>query len=252
MCKEIKLYSEFHKNSQSKDGYRSYCKKCRQEHRKNNKDKYQQREKEYYQKNREKRILKAKEYRDNNKTQINNKRRQKYRNDSGYKEKILERNKLWSTKNSSLIKLKNKKYYKEHKEELLNNNRKTYEKNKDKWKETRNIWRKNNIEKIYSLNHSRRVLERGLLRDFSSKDWINAIEYFDGKCAYCLREDVLTRDHFIPITKGGNHVKNNIVPVCKRCNFSKQDKEFNFWYEQQDFYSPKQKSKIFEYLKSVQ
>ena len=33
-----------------------------------------------------------------------------------------------------------------------------------------------------------------------------------------------TRDHVIPISKGGNNTKENIVPACGSCNSKKKDK----------------------------
>ncbi len=56
----------------------------------------------------------------------------------------------------------------------------------------------------------------------------DAINYFEKKCPYCdsllftghIRNKIQI-DHFIPITKGGQHVPWNILPVCQRCNSKK-------------------------------
>lgn len=251
-CKKIKSYDEFHKSSQTKDGYKSYCKECIKEYRKINKDKIQEQEKKYYLKNRKRIIQKNKEYREKNRDQINNKRRERYNNDDEYRKKCLNSNKDWANKNKNHLQLRNKEYYRKNKDKLLKKNRLTYFERKDVWDSTRREWRKNNIDKIYALNHSRRVRERQLIKNFTSKHWEDALTYFDNKCAYCLSETTLTRDHFIPIINGGNHTVDNIIPVCKSCNCSKQDKEFDIWYEQTPFYNIDQKVKIYKYLKSVQ
>ncbi|MDU0441539.1 HNH endonuclease [Staphylococcus haemolyticus] len=251
-CKKIKSYDEFHKNSQTKDGYRSYCKECRKEYRRINKDKIREREKKRYLKNQKKLVQKAKEYRERNREQINTRRRERYNNDDEYREKTLNSNKNWANKNKHYLQLRQKEYYSKNKDELLRKNRLAYYERKDAWDHTRRQWRKNNIDKIYALNHSRRIRERQLIRNFTSKHWEEALIYFDNKCAYCLNETVLTRDHFIPIINGGNHTVDNIVPACKSCNCSKQDKDFDVWYEQTPFYNMEQKEKIYNYLKSVQ
>ena len=42
-----------------------------------------------------------------------------------------------------------------------------------------------------------------------------------GCCAYCGESKPLTRDHKIPITRGGTDDITNIVPACMRCNSRK-------------------------------
>jgi 5-methylcytosine-specific restriction endonuclease McrA len=39
----------------------------------------------------------------------------------------------------------------------------------------------------------------------------------------------MTLDHIIPITKGGNHIKDNVVPACGYCNSSKNNKLLEDW-----------------------
>jgi hypothetical protein len=49
--------------------------------------------------------------------------------------------------------------------------------------------------------------------------WANAKKHFDYSCAYC--GDLVARpqkDHFYPVCSGGQHIAENIVPACKRCN----------------------------------
>ena len=45
-----------------------------------------------------------------------------------------------------------------------------------------------------------------------------------GICHYCgkkVRPDKLTMDHVVPLVKGGQSTKLNIVPACKACNTRK-------------------------------
>lgn len=51
-------------------------------------------------------------------------------------------------------------------------------------------------------------------------------------CGYC--EDVtpydkLTRDHIVPVSKGGLNVWSNCISSCKSCNCSKDDKLLSQW-----------------------
>ena len=46
-------------------------------------------------------------------------------------------------------------------------------------------------------------------------------------CMYCLdtlADQKLTRDHLIPVSRGGEDVWTNVVTACKKCNQSKADK----------------------------
>ena len=46
-----------------------------------------------------------------------------------------------------------------------------------------------------------------------------------GICHYCGGEfssTNLTMDHIVPIARGGNRSKGNVVPSCKKCNSTKK------------------------------
>ena len=44
-------------------------------------------------------------------------------------------------------------------------------------------------------------------------------------CAYCGYEDeVMTVDHIIPRIRGGQDILENLLPACRRCNYSKGSK----------------------------
>jgi len=45
-----------------------------------------------------------------------------------------------------------------------------------------------------------------------------------GQCFYCGAKDDLTLDHFIPLSRGGNTTRANILVACRSCNASKHDK----------------------------
>ena len=72
---------------------------------------------------------------------------------------------------------------------------------------------------------------------------------FNGECAYCGRTDkTLTKEHFIPISKGGEFTRDNIIPSCGSCNSSKGNRDFFEWYPERESYSHLRRNKILEYL----
>lgn len=47
-------------------------------------------------------------------------------------------------------------------------------------------------------------------------------------CAYCGGPSE-TIDHVTPLSRGGLHHIDNLVPACKKCNFAKHDKLLSEW-----------------------
>jgi hypothetical protein len=59
----------------------------------------------------------------------------------------------------------------------------------------------------------------------ATSEWEKIKQAADGRCHYCRRKTKrLTKDHVIPLSKGGLDVASNIVPACLRCNLSKGSK----------------------------
>ncbi len=68
---------------------------------------------------------------------------------------------------------------------------------------------------------------------FTVEDWHICQEFFNYKCAYCGSVDASERDHFIPLTSKSElclgTVAKNIVPACRHCNASKNNKSPYVW-----------------------
>jgi 5-methylcytosine-specific restriction endonuclease McrA len=64
----------------------------------------------------------------------------------------------------------------------------------------------------------------------SLQEWQILIMKYNNKCAYCGKDGArdmyghLTMDHVIPLSRGGQHSINNILPACAYCNDSKGSK----------------------------
>lgn len=61
------------------------------------------------------------------------------------------------------------------------------------------------------------------------------------KCVYCGRQLTLIRsseseatlDHIIPMARGGQNALCNVVPCCRACNNSKENREMLSWLDEQ-------------------
>ena len=113
-------------------------------------------------------------------------------------------------------------------------NRAWYVKNRQQQLEYRRAYRAANPEKVRAHNDKRRMLLQGIdVIDLTPQQWEQIKEGWDHRCAYCGETPAaLTKDHIIPISKGGHHTAANIVPACQPCNSRKGDREAPpFYYE---------------------
>jgi len=58
----------------------------------------------------------------------------------------------------------------------------------------------------------------------TATEWLEIVIEHKGLCHYCRMKRKLTLDHVIPLRKGGQHTKENVVPACGPCNSKKRDK----------------------------
>lgn len=66
---------------------------------------------------------------------------------------------------------------------------------------------------------------------YTFDEWYNLCEFYEFHCLKCRKIfpfGSLTVDHVKPISKGGTSFIENIQPLCKKCNSSKNDKETDY------------------------
>lgn len=67
---------------------------------------------------------------------------------------------------------------------------------------------------------------------------------FSNRCAYCASKGNLHVEHVIPVSRGGLHHLNNILPACVSCNTTKHTSPMDSWYRQQPFFTEARLDKI--------
>lgn len=98
--------------------------------------------------------------------------------------------------------------------------------------------------------HIRRSRVDNLKCTLTTEEWNQTLSDFDNRCAFCDKAGVaLHQEHFIPLTKGGEYTKNNIIPSCKSCNSSKSNKQPLDWLVKKE-HGLSIFAKIVNYLKS--
>ena len=217
----------FYFQNKSKGTLRSRCKVCN-----NDKDKG----KEYYENNKDKILKYKKKYYENNKDKL-----KKCRENN--KDKIRERDKKYRENNKDKIREyreNNKEYYKEYREN-----------NKEHYKDLFKKYYENNKDKYKEYNHKRRALKLGNGGSYTKAQWLDTLEYFDYKCAYtgeCIKHSCHV-EHIVPISKGGTSYIWNLVPSTASANLSKQNRDMEEWYREQEYFCEERLNKIYEYQK---
>ena len=196
-CKQEKSTDEFHKNKARYDGIASQCKICK------NKETLQ-RERLNFEHKKER----SQRYYIENKD-ILSERKKKYYLEN--KDKIDNRNKDWAKKNKKRITSYLEKHYQENKERYYINSKlyKATEKGKAVMK---NTYAKRRIAKTLAKVCVNEIVK--LVSTYKNCYWCGC--ELNGK--YHL-------DHYIPLSKGGEHSIANFVVSCPTCNFKKNSKD---------------------------
>jgi 5-methylcytosine-specific restriction endonuclease McrA len=180
-----------------------------------------------------------KEYRKNNKEKCLNATKKWLKNNPEYKK---EYNSI--PENRDRANGLRRKRYKENpecKKNVNKSSRKWYQNNEEKILVKHFQYRKDNQDKIKKYQGTEeckaskqrnktktRAGERNIINTLTSKEWLDLLEKYDFRCAYCDVEfdceNLPTRDHVIPINKGGENTKDNVVPACRSCNAKKHNK----------------------------
>ncbi len=102
-------------------------------------------------------------------------------------------------------------------------------------------WQHNNPDRVAKHRkkhnkigcHKRRARKLNLPATLTNAQWQETLELCNHKCVYC-GAPWEHQDHFIPLSKGGGYIVNNILPACGSCNSKKGTLDpFNFIDRQQ-------------------
>lgn len=138
-------------------------------------------------------------------------------------EKNNEYNAKWRDENREKKNEQNRSWKRANVEFVTESNQKWIEANRDKVAAYARISRArlkaNNPElaqlRMSEYNNRRRVLIGG--GHVGVLEYKKILDDFNGGCAYCP-EPFQQWDHYVPLSKGGAHQANNLVPACAKCN----------------------------------
>lgn len=198
-------------------------------------------------------------------------------------EKVKATSKVWHKANSEKVKVARGIWRATNPEKKKAADKAWYADNIEKVKAASKTWRENNSERVKAFQRARqeanpekkanaenkanirawnqahpekrrqsaqryKARKRSLLSTLTLEQWANIKRHFNNCCAYCGNNSLLTQDHLVPLSKGGEYTHNNIIPACKSCNSSKGPRSFFEWYPKYRYYSKKREKAILEYL----
>ena len=101
--------------------------------------------------------------------------------------------------------------------------------NPEKDKASRRNWLRNHPEWVAARQAIARARRKGAQQTehpLTATEWLYIKAAYNHRCVYCDRKlQRLTQDHIIPVSKGGRHTIENVVPACASCNSRKGVKE---------------------------
>lgn len=82
----------------------------------------------------------------------------------------------------------------------------------------------------FKFKGSRAGMRAGVNTPKANLVWAEIVKAYDNRCAYCGKKDNhLTKDHVVPVSKGGDDRMHNIVPACFECNRKKNARRLLNW-----------------------
>lgn len=88
-------------------------------------------------------------------------------------------------------------------------------------------WRARNLQHyritaVLAMQKRKARIRQAPGNGITREQWSEILEVFGHACAYCLNPGT-DMDHLVPLTRGGAHDPENIVPACKSCNSRKHN-----------------------------
>jgi len=199
-CKIEKSITEFGKLKSAKDGLKYSCKECRKIEYLKNKESILLKNKIKYELNKEKILNKSKEYYNQN------------------KQKIADRNKIYYEANKEKIRessrITKSIYYQNHKDEISKRH-----KEYGKTEKGRLINRNKHLKRRYKVKKGDATTSQ--IEELIS----NTRVCYWCKCKLSKKSKDIHIDHYIPLSRGGDHTIGNLVTTCPTCNLKKNAKD---------------------------
>lgn len=159
----------------------------------------------FYLKHRQRILKRVQAWRNQNRDAIRKRQREKYATNSTFRKKLKKYQVRYRKENREKVYAYQRVYRRTKLREWHN----AY---KRKWTKT---------PKGKALVQLKGYRRRALLKDIGThtkKEWLDIVKKHKNRCAICRKKRKLTKDHIVPLTKGGRNTADNLQPLCAECN----------------------------------
>ena len=146
-------------------------------------------------------------------------------------------------------------YYEENKEEIAEKQKQYREENKEEILEKQKQYREENPHIFFNASNKRRQLEENQGNGITKEQWLEMMIFFDFKCAYSNiylgnkeNKNIRSIDHIVALDNGGLNEIWNCVPMYRSYNSSKNTKDMEQWYRQQEYFNEERLEKIYQWI----
>ena len=124
-----------------------------------------------------------------------------------------------------------RQHYAIHRDEIKIKRASYFASHRERARQTAKTWKIKNREHVNTINANRRARQLNAQGFHTLGEWELLKKQYGYTCPSCGKSEpniILTRDHIIPLIKGGSNFIENIQPLCRPCNSSKNDKILTF------------------------
>lgn len=103
-----------------------------------------------------------------------------------------------------------------------------YEANREKVAEYGRAYYAANKDAVMAAVHRRRARLAAAPGSYTAAEWNDLCDRYGNKCLRCGCAGPLTKDHIVPLSRGGSNDISNLQPLCSTCNKSKGVKSVDY------------------------
>lgn len=132
----------------------------------------------------------------------------------------------YKKRNRPAMKASLQKWQHEHSERTKELRRNHYLANTEKEKQRSKLWRQQHPVLRRAYQRMRYVKTQG--HRLTDEEWSEVLQAYGTRCLRCGTENDITVDHIIPVSKGGQDIKENVQPLCRACNTKKKQQNTDY------------------------
>jgi len=144
------------------------------------------------------------------------------------KERYNQKSREWYEANREKVAEYGRAYYAANKDAVKARFRSWLLRNAEHRREQKREYFQRNHEAMMAAVHRRRARLAAAPGSYTAAEWNDLCDRYGNKCLRCGCAGPLTKDHIVPLSRGGSNDISNLQPLCSTCNKSKGAKSVDY------------------------